>query len=202
MRPATANDVAVFAEFHETGGTVYEIERRFKQWATGRGIAVPEDVEPLFTGAGYRVVPLHEEGPVTTTHEEEPDEPLIPWAPPKPPPPGVDRVPFPEPDPKTFEFTKTRALAIADHLEDNGSYGFAALLRMVENCEEVNDALNATRDYQYWGAQYSLLALIGHKSGMDLAERKEWYRIAEAIPLSQRLAGHIVGRLALMEEGD
>jgi hypothetical protein len=31
--------------------------------------------------------------------------------------------------------------------------------------------------------------------GMTKAERVQWYRIAEAIPLSQRHAGHILSRL-------
>jgi hypothetical protein len=41
--------------------------------------------------------------------------------------------------------------------------------------------------------------LIAHKTGLSKAERVEWYRIAESVPLGQRHASHIIARL---EEGE
>ncbi len=45
------------------------------------------------------------------------------------------------------------------------------------------------------GASYKRLAAIAHAHGMSPKERSGWYRCAEAIPLSDRAAGHILGRL-------
>jgi hypothetical protein len=45
------------------------------------------------------------------------------------------------------------------------------------------------------GATYKRLAAIAHLWGMTKPERIGWYRVAENIPLSDRHAGHILGRL-------
>ncbi len=45
------------------------------------------------------------------------------------------------------------------------------------------------------GASYKRLAAIAHAWGMTKAERIGWYRVAEDLPLSDRHAGHILGRL-------
>ncbi len=45
------------------------------------------------------------------------------------------------------------------------------------------------------GASYKRLAYIAHLVGMSMAERIEWYRVAESIPLADRHAGHIIKRL-------
>jgi hypothetical protein len=45
------------------------------------------------------------------------------------------------------------------------------------------------------GASYARLAAIAHTWGMTKAERVGWYRVAEEIPLSDRHASHLLGRL-------
>jgi hypothetical protein len=79
----------------------------------------------------------------------------------------------------------TMAAAVAE------PYGY--LLRQVADCEPAED--EPLRDQQRRGASFKSLAAIGHRVGMTKAERVQWYRIAEAIPLSQRHAGHILSRL-------
>lgn len=44
------------------------------------------------------------------------------------------------------------------------------------------------------GASYKRLAAIGHAWKMTKPERGRWYRIAEAIPLADRHAAHILSR--------
>src|SRR5829696_6661076 len=48
---------------------------------------------------------------------------------------------------------------------------------------------------QHQGSSYCALAAIGHKVGMNKQDRTYWYRICEAIPFSQRHAGHILSKL-------
>jgi hypothetical protein len=66
------------------------------------------------------------------------------------------------------------------------------LLEMLEDCEAPPLTTGA---WQQRGASYKSLAAIGHTVGMTKAERGRWYRIAEAVPLSQRHAGHILNEL-------
>jgi len=67
-----------------------------------------------------------------------------------------------------------------------------SLLEMLADCEVLP---SATGEREQRGASYKKLAAIGHMVGMTKAERGRWYRIAEAVPLSDRHAGHILGRL-------
>jgi hypothetical protein len=181
MRPATTDDVAIFTEWHEIADLPYSVvSQQFEAWAAGRGLTLSEDVAALLRGAGYNV-------------------PKVLWTPPNPPPYDDDRVPFPDAGPGVFEHTKRQALKLAAGLEEEGLWRYAALLRLLENCEEIHKP-GAIRDQQYYGASYRLLAAIGHKVGMDLPARKRWYRIAEVIPLSHRLAGHIIGELAKKDD--
>ena len=55
--------------------------------------------------------------------------------------------------------------------------------------------LNHLAPEQNRGASYNRLAAIGHAWGMTMVERNCWYRMAEAIPLSDRHTGHILLRL-------
>jgi len=79
----------------------------------------------------------------------------------------------------------TMAAAVAE------PYGY--LLRQVADCYPAEDG--PLYDQQRCGATYRTLAAIGHTVGMSKEERIQWYRIAEAIPLSQRHAGHILSRI-------
>jgi len=98
-----------------------------------------------------------------------------------------ERVPFDEN--ASLEVLTARAVAMAEAVAE--PYGF--LLRQVADCEPAEE--EPLRDQQRRGASYKSLATIAHRVGMTNAERIQWYRIAEAIPLSQRHAGHILSRL-------
>ena len=87
------------------------------------------------------------------------------------------------------EVLRDRAIAMASAVAE--PYGY--LLRQVADCYPAQDG--PLRDQQRRGASYKSLAAIGHAAGMTKADRVHWYRIAEAIPLSQRHAGHILSRL-------
>ena len=98
-----------------------------------------------------------------------------------------ERVPFDED--ASLEVLTDRATAMAEAVAE--PYGF--LLRQVADCELAEE--EPLRDQQRCGASFKSLAAIGHRVGMTKAERIQWYRIAEAVPLSQRHAGHILSRL-------
>ncbi len=97
----------------------------------------------------------------------------------------VDRVPFDSF--ADFSVLTHRAVTMASA----GSY--APLLRTLADCYPATDG--PLYDQQRLGATYKQLAAIGHRAHMSKAERVRWYRLAESIPLSQRHAGHILGRL-------
>lgn len=98
-----------------------------------------------------------------------------------------DRVPF---DPfASFEDLTDRAVAMSEAVAE--PYGL--LLRGGADCYPATDG--PLHDQQRRGASYKSLAAIGHAVGMSKAERTQWYRIAETVPLSQRHAGHILARL-------
>jgi hypothetical protein len=98
-----------------------------------------------------------------------------------------ERVPFDAE--ASLEILTDRAVAMAEAVAE--PYGF--LLRQVADCEPAED--EPLRDQQRRGASYKSLAAIGHRVGLTKAERIQWYRIAESVPLSQRHAGHILSRL-------
>jgi hypothetical protein len=98
-----------------------------------------------------------------------------------------ERVPFDED--ALLEVLTDRALAMAEAVAE--PYGY--LLRQVADCYPA--AEGPLYDQQRRGASYRSLATVGHTVGMTKTERVQWYRIAEAIPLSQRHAGHILSRL-------
>lgn len=98
-----------------------------------------------------------------------------------------ERVPF---DEEAFlEVLTDRAVTMAAAVAE--PYGY--LLRQVADRYPASEG--PLYDQQRCGASYKSLAAIGHMVGMSEAERVHWYRIAEAIPLSQRHAGHILSRL-------
>src|SRR5215213_8946189 len=87
-----------------------------------------------------------------------------------------ERVPFDQF--ADFKVLTDRALSMAEAVAE--PYGF--LLRQVADCEPTED--EPLRDQQRRGASFKTLAAIGHQVGMSKAERVQWYRIAEVIPLS------------------
>lgn len=98
---------------------------------------------------------------------------------------GRDRVPFNAA--ADFEELTDRALSLADQVEQP----FSKLLRLLSDCEpsELHEV------EQSRGASYKSLAALGHKAQMPKSQRVRWYRIAEAVSLSQRHVGHIISRL-------
>jgi hypothetical protein len=99
----------------------------------------------------------------------------------------ADRVPFDQFS--DFEVLTDRALAMAAAVAE--PYGY--LLRQVADCYPASEG--PLYDQQHCGASYRSLAAIGHMVGMTKAECVQWYSIAEAVPLSQRHAGHILSKL-------
>jgi hypothetical protein len=98
------------------------------------------------------------------------------------------RVPYPPGE--TSDFAALTAKAVTMARKVSGIHGF--LLEMLEDCEAPPLTTGA---WEQRGASYKSLAAIGHRVGMTKAVRVRWYRIAEAIPLSQRHAGHILSKL-------
>jgi hypothetical protein len=88
-----------------------------------------------------------------------------------------------------FEVLTDRAVTMVAGVAE--PYGY--LLRQVADCYPASEG--PLHDQQRRGASYRSLAAIGHTVGMSKTERIQWYRIAEAVPLSQRHAGHILSRL-------
>jgi hypothetical protein len=98
------------------------------------------------------------------------------------------RVPYPPGETSDFAALTAKAVTMAEKV--GGIHG--TLLEMLEDCEAPPLTTGA---WEQRGASYKSLAAIGHTVGMTKAERVQWYRIAEAIPLSQRHAGHILNEL-------
>jgi len=88
-----------------------------------------------------------------------------------------------------FQVLTDRAVTMAATVAE--PYGY--LLRQVADCYPAEDG--PLHYQQRRGASYKSLAAIGYRVGMSKSERVQWYRIAEAIPLSQRHAGHTLSRL-------
>jgi hypothetical protein len=98
-----------------------------------------------------------------------------------------DRVPFDQF--AVFEVLTDRAVTMADAVAEPFGY----LLRQTADC--IPERGGPVHDQQRRGATYKSLAAIGHRVGMTKAERVNWYKIAETVPLSQRHAGHILSKL-------
>jgi hypothetical protein len=96
-----------------------------------------------------------------------------------------DRVPYPPGI--DFEEMTWRALWHAPTQPEV----YSRLLSLLDDCRPLD---HMWREQQR-GASYKRLAAIGHAAGMDKAERVDWYRVAEGIPLSDRHAGHILSKL-------
>lgn len=92
------------------------------------------------------------------------------------------RVPFP--DLADFAALTRRALEVAEEMDGV----FAVPLRHLATCRPMRHLAHE----QERGATYKRLAYIAHICIMTKAERVEWYRVAESIPLSDWHAGHII----------
>src|SRR5215204_1345975 len=94
----------------------------------------------------------------------------------------------------SFDVLTRQALALAE-LAGARKDPSARVLLLLVDCYDVGERGGVVYRQQHQGASYKSLAAIGHRTGMSKAERVQWYRIAEGIPLSQRHAGHILSRL-------
>jgi len=108
-----------------------------------------------------------------------------------------ERIDFAEAYDLTSDFGEltARALAAAELVGEP----YARLIALLGSCYPLGEDARSYRA-QYQGATYKQLAFAAHLAGFDQAQRIEWYRIAERIPLSQRHASHIVD--ALIARGD
>jgi len=105
----------------------------------------------------------------STSHPTHDDKPRVPY------PPGTD-----------FEEVTRTALGM-------GAAGMPCgrVLSLLADCYPLEHLAYE----QHRGASYKRLAAIAHACGMTKAERIRWYRVTEALPLSDRHAGHILSRL-------
>jgi hypothetical protein len=84
-----------------------------------------------------------------------------------------------------FDALTDRAVTMGDAVAEP----FAFLLRSLAGCYRAEDG--PLYYQQRRGATYKQLAALAYRVGMSKAERVQFYRIAEAVPLSQRHVGHI-----------
>ena len=91
----------------------------------------------------------------------------------------------------SFDGLTRQAVALANEV----GHPHAGLLRLLADCRDAGATGGTAYRQQHQGATYKQLAAIGHRAGMTKTERTAWYRVCESIPLSQRHAGHILGRL-------
>ncbi len=104
----------------------------------------------------------------------------------------AERVPF---DPSLdFEVLTDRAVAYSEGVDEP----YASLLRSLADCYPATEG--PLLHQQRRGATYRQLAAIVHRVGMSGSERARWYEVARSVPLSQRHAGHILGRLKAKPE--
>lgn len=103
------------------------------------------------------------------------------------PPDNKERIPYP--DGQSFREGTAEALRMADDLGTFNVYG--GILSLLADCEPMAQYARQERR----GASFKQLAAIAHTAGMSSPERSGWYRIAESVPLSDRHAGHLLGRL-------
>jgi hypothetical protein len=153
-----------------------------RMWRQAKARAHPDtgDDHELFIWLGS-VKELVCNGTARPKPESEPPRRPPYWSPAEEP----TRVPYP---PGTdFREATRRALWRAASTPD----ACGGLLSLLEDCYPLDRLWRE----QERGASYKRLAAIGHMVGMDVAERSEWYRVAEEIPLADRHAGHILKRL-------
>ena len=57
------------------------------------------------------------------------------------------------------------------------------------------DGHGRAAERQERGATYRQLSRIAHDAGMTQGERRRWYDLARSIPLSEKHASHLIGRI-------
>lgn len=127
------------------------------------------------------------EGCINENPDGGPDLSRSPWQEPRQETDNKDRIPYP-PD-ADFDAGTREALCMAEELGAFHVYG--GVLTMLADC--TSEERYAHRESR--GASYRQLAAIGHTVGMSAPERSAWYALAKSIPLADRHAGHILGRL-------
>jgi hypothetical protein len=84
-----------------------------------------------------------------------------------------------------------RAMRIAG--DDRVPEPYAGVLTLLEDCRPVAGDIVLKRQERE-GASYKTLA-AAHAARMNRDQRVAFYRLAEKVPLSQRMAGHILSKL-------
>lgn len=100
-----------------------------------------------------------------------------------------DRIPFDPHECGDHLALNLRALGIADEVEEP----YASLLRLLVDCGAGWSGREQVLERR--GATWRSVAAIAHEAGLSYEQRQRWYRIAEYVPLSQKMAGHILSRL-------
>jgi hypothetical protein len=88
-----------------------------------------------------------------------------------------------------FDCLTEKILSVADEVP----VVYGQLLRLLDDCYAVDDG--SLYYQQTRGATYKQLAAIAHAVAMTKQERSGWYRLCESLPLAQRHAGHLLGKL-------
>jgi len=104
---------------------------------------------------------------------------------------GPDRIPYDAQLGYVDEFVTLtmRALSVGQHVEEP----YRSILALLIDCAVTDHGRRASR--QCRGASYKQLAAIGHRFGMDKAQRQRWYEVARSVPLSEQPARHILSGL-------
>ena len=82
-----------------------------------------------------------------------------------------------------------RALSVGRRAEEP----YRSVLALMIDCPASEHGRQAA--HQCRGASYKQLAFMGHMLGWSKAHRARWYEIARSIPLSEKHASHLIGRL-------
>jgi hypothetical protein len=80
-----------------------------------------------------------------------------------------------------------------DRVALDGTANFSRLLRPLLDCE--GNRSGKERSQQHRGASHRQLALVAHRAGMTSSQRRQWYELAERIPLSMQHASHIIEKM-------
>jgi hypothetical protein len=103
-----------------------------------------------------------------------------------------DRIPY---DPhlgavEEFGMLTRHALSVGQR----AGYPYRGPLSLLVNCPVDDHGRGAAS--QGRGATYKQLALISHRLGWSKSERSRWYDPARSVPLSERHANHIIGKIS------
>jgi hypothetical protein len=82
-----------------------------------------------------------------------------------------------------------RAVSVGQHAEEP----YRSLLVLLIDCPADERGRGAAR--QERGATYRQLGRIAHDAGMTPGQRHRWYDLARSIPLSEKHASHLIGRI-------